>query len=369
MTAAVTAELGVGSAPANAGLSQRLRTISPERAAVTTRLLGAGDRLLREDGDARLELRPNVAQQAPHATAVELSHAHGRISLILTGEHGSAAIGDRTWHDFAGDARLLAWALAYEHLLARLSDLLGTPLLPVELLPAPRAAADVWHWIEFRYTQGEQRQCEGLLGLDRATTEALAAANGWQRGGAADSRIEHDDVPLPCSLTLPALFLPAATLRGLARDDVVLLGVRESILSALRLRTDTGRPSIDVRHAWIVAATHEGIAVSRALTQAELRNDTMSQDIPAAEPADDATPDIRDTIPIRVELVLDTLNLSLGELDRVGAGQILNLRQPVESASVTLRANGKVFGRGELVSLGEVLGVKVTRIGDDRGLQ
>ncbi len=96
-----------------------------------------------------------------------------------------------------------------------------------------------------------------------------------------------------------------------------------------------------------------------------------TQDIPVTTDDRDAADaaDPRDTISVRVEFVLDTLSLTLAELDRISAGQILALRRPIDNASVSLRANGKVFGSGQLVSLGESLGVKVTQIGDDLGLQ
>jgi type III secretion system YscQ/HrcQ family protein len=348
-------------------LREHLRKIPPERAEAATRLLAAGDRLVRESGGMRLELRPDVAQQPQHATTAVLSHAHGRLSLVVTAERGSASVGDRTWHDFDGDSRLLAWSLAYEPLIAQLSDLLGVPLLPVELLAAPAAPGEVWHWAGFRFERGEDSACEGLVGLDRPALDALAAAEGWTRGEGA-SRIGRDDVPLPCRLRLPAQTLPSATLRSLQPGDVLLLGQRASLLAALRLCVDTGAPDVDARHAWAASAEAGGITITRALTEAELRNETMNQDSPADAAADDAA-DARDAIPVRVELLLDTLELSLAELERISAGQVLSLAQPVDGARVILRANGKTFGSGELVSLGELLGVKVTRIGDRRGLQ
>ncbi|MBO9664249.1 FliM/FliN family flagellar motor switch protein [Dokdonella sp.] len=348
-------------------LGERLRAIPPDRAAAVTRLLGAGERLLIEADGTRLELRSDVAQEAPHATTAELNHANGRLSLVLTTEHHEARVGERSWHDFSGDARLLAWALAYEPLLMRLSELLGTPLLPAELRAAPDRQADVLHWVEFRYGQGEREDCRGLLGLDRAALDTLAAVSGWHRAD-AEARIERDEVPLPCRLLLPVPDLSAATLRDVGEGDVILLGSRAIATSTLRLHADTGQAALDARHAWLAAAVAGGISITRPLSAAEFRNLTMNESVAETPPALTAE-DVRDSIPIRVDLLIDTLSLSLADLGRLGAGQILELRQPVEGARVELRANGKIIGSGELVSLGETLGVKVTRIGDERGLQ
>jgi len=348
-------------------LHEHLRPISPARAAAVTRLLIAGERLLREDETGRLELHTDVAQQAPHTAAAVLAHAHGRIALALAGEHGTAAIGDRTWHDFAGEARLLAWTLAYEPLISRLSELIGTPLLPLALDAAP---VDVWHWVGFRFERSSDgAHCHGLLGLDRAVTDALAAIPDWQRSGEESPRIPLERFPLPCRLMLPPVELPTAALRKLARGDVVVLGPRAAVLDALRLRADTGEPRADVRYAWAARASAGGITIARALSEAEARNETMTPEDYAIPSTVDDERDPRDAIPIRVELLLDELTLTLSELGEIGAGQMLSLRQPVENARVTLRANGKVFGSGELVALGDMLGLKVTRIGDARGLQ
>ena len=351
-------------------LYERLTPISPERAEAVTRLLVAGEQLLREDDEGRLELQSDVTQQPRHVTSVLLGHAYGHITLALAGEHGSAAVGDRTWHDFSGDARLLAWTLAYEPLVSRLSGLLGTPLLPIELLSTPAPSADIWHWVGFRFSRAGAH-CHGLIGLDRAATEALAAAPGWLRNADASPRIQLDELPLPCRLMLPAVELPKSTLRTLGRGDVVVIGPRAAALGNLRLRADTGDPRNDARYAWSARSTADGIAVVRALSEAEVRNEMMTPEdpaiLPGGESADEGDP--RDAIPIRVELLLDVLTLTLAEIGEISAGQMLALRQPVENARVTLRANGKVFGSGELVALGDVLGIKVTRIGDERGLQ
>ena len=365
---------GVGETGATAAtaLGARLRRISPERAGAVTRLLVAGEHLLREDAHGRLDLRNDVTQAAPHATTAVLAHAHGRVTLVLASEHGTGAVGDRSWHDFEGDARLLAWTLAYEPLISRLSDLLGLPLLPVELKPAPESSDDVWHWMGFRYGRGEQFHCEGLFGLDRTATEALSALADWQRNDGTSPRIELEHVPLPCRLSLAPIELPTATLRAIGAGDVVVVGRRSAVLDALRLRADTGEPATDSRHAWAARAAGDGIAIARALTEAELRNEAIMSDDSASLPVetsghDDADP--RDAIPIRVELVLDELKLTLAELGDLGAGQMLSLNQPVENARVTLRANGRIIGTGELIALGDMLGLKVTRIGDARGLQ
>lgn len=352
-------------------LSERLRAIPPDRAAAITRLLGAGSRLLAESDDLQLELRGDVDQLAPQATTIHLGHANGRIPLVFAHEGHGATVGDRSWHDFGGDARLLAWALAYEPLLTRLADLLGTPLLPLELRNAPERDADVWHWVEFRFSRQGNEQVRGLVGLDEPTLDALAGAPGWHRAD-SDTRVDRNEVPFPCHLLMPVTDVTAALLRELGVGDVILLGSRSLATSTLRFFAHTGAPSLDARHAWLASASAGGISITRPLSAAELRNLTMTESEPepiADDSAEVPEADVRDTVPVRVDLLLDTITLTLAELSAITAGQTLELHQPVEGMHVELRANGAVFGSGELVSLGETLGVKVTRIGGARGLQ
>lgn len=54
--------------------------------------------------------------------------------------------------------------------------------------------------------------------------------------------------------------------------------------------------------------------------------------------------------------------LTLGELEAIGPGYVFRLAQPVADTQIGIRVNGRVVGNGQLVSLGDVLGVRVTRL-------
>src|SRR3982750_3222534 len=77
-----------------------------------------------------------VEIMGPHADAapwVLAGAGDAKLGVALTDDRdGDAA--DFHWSDFEGDSRLVAWALAHERALAWLGDILGTRLLPIEII-------------------------------------------------------------------------------------------------------------------------------------------------------------------------------------------------------------------------------------------
>ena len=89
-------------------------------------------------------------------------------------------------------------------------------------------------------------------------------------------------------------------------------------------------------------------------------NDT-SQDT-AGEPGGDAAVDgdaLARRLPVEVAFELGRSELRVGELSALQPGYVFPLAAPVDGASVTIRANGQAVGQGELVAVGDTLGVRL----------
>jgi flagellar motor switch/type III secretory pathway protein FliN len=56
----------------------------------------------------------------------------------------------------------------------------------------------------------------------------------------------------------------------------------------------------------------------------------------------------------------------LGRIERLAAGECIPLQHPLDHATVRLRADSANFARGELVTLGDAMGVRIVSI-DDSG--
>ena len=63
-----------------------------------------------------------------------------------------------------------------------------------------------------------------------------------------------------------------------------------------------------------------------------------------------------------VDVVLVTLRLSVEEIARLGPGATLELSQSLSHNEVTLRCEGTPFATGQLVRIGQGLGVVIERI-------
>jgi len=70
-----------------------------------------------------------------------------------------------------------------------------------------------------------------------------------------------------------------------------------------------------------------------------------------------------DQLPVTLHCRVGSLELTLAELQALGPGSVLRLPRPDE-ALVELVVNGRLLGRGELVELGDGVGVRVTRVAE-----
>ena len=86
----------------------------------------------------------------------------------------------------------------------------------------------------------------------------------------------------------------------------------------------------------------------------------MSEDIrPAAE--GNAAASLAD-VPVRLEFEIGNLSLPLGQLASLKPGFMFRLKGRADGVRVIIRANGAQVGHGELVAIGDSLGVQLLAI-------
>ena len=66
-----------------------------------------------------------------------------------------------------------------------------------------------------------------------------------------------------------------------------------------------------------------------------------------------------DSIPVSLDFDLGNLAVPLGELASLKPGYVFELPNSLDSVRVVIRANGTRVGHGELVAVGDVLGVQL----------
>lgn len=203
----------------------------------------------------------------------------------------------------------------------------------------------------------QARRIEPARGHDAATL----SANGWLVGWrSADSRLldRLEDLgraptdlsvlaalPLRPRLRLMTRRWPSQVLRTLARGDVVLIGE-----PAASLRAGVGcvlsvAVSIHPKEFTVQVADHP----------------QMTDDATNVETDMAAAPTL-DELQLPIVFELDTARISLGALANMRPGYAVELDVPLREAPVRLVCHGQTLGQGQLVAIGDQLGVRITRL-------
>lgn len=152
------------------------------------------------------------------------------------------------------------------------------------------------------------------------------------------------DVPFPVQIVAGSIKLPAALLKNLELHDVILADVQGYI----RLR----ECSLFMQKKFI------GSAVANRQT-VTLNQFNLNAKPDMAESA--AEPVALDELEVTLTFVVGQTTLSLGELKTLAPGASFELPAPVSEA-VTIQANGKAIGTGELLEVGGRVGVRITKL-------
>ncbi|MEW9899011.1 FliM/FliN family flagellar motor switch protein [Chitinivorax sp. PXF-14] len=265
--------------------------------------------------------------------------------------HGFAGCPAHGWWALAGWARQLAWAVEYAPLVDGLRAALGLDVEPLVDAAGPMLAPADDDWLAgFSVEHHGRVVARGVL--------AWPARQSWPDLPAVPPVLDGmDDLPMPFSIELDSQMLSAAELSALGPGAVLLLPGRElatrehAVLclgeQRLALRLDGGRLVI-------------GHAISHLQQETPMFHDTVSDD-PALAGVSPLAPLI-DTaqLPVRLSVELAGLDLPLSELAGLQPGLVIDLGRPLDQAELLVRANGRPVARGELVRLGDWLGVRIT---------
>ncbi|MGV3659966.1 MAG: type III secretion system cytoplasmic ring protein SctQ [Prosthecobacter sp.] len=185
---------------------------------------------------------------------------------------------------------------------------------------------------------------------------------GWMRGHVAggDAALEHlaslmqnvtitedagsDKLPTPVSLLAGRTRVPLADLQNLERHDVLLADL-SAFTRARHCQLWTG--------GQVVA---EGLLEGRAFTVQKLNRPeptTMAAAAASTTPLND--------LEIDVTFVVGQATLTLGELRSLAPGFVLDLPTPL-GGGVTIFSNGRNIGTGEVIEVGDHLGVRITSL-------
>ncbi len=287
------------------------------------------------------------AQAAP--TGVELQGEN--ISLLLQANsdqnHASDAL---AWWNFEGDSRLLGWSITYDTLLQQLQELFSTDLQVTRIAPSERPSA-LQHHLRWQAT-GATERFFGVMSLCDEGLAHLLEKVTWHPVHTPTLRTRLF-TPLRLEASLGHFNL--SELHAINPGDLLLTGWHSLATTAIRVLPDQGR------QGWIGAIDHNHLVIQ-----------THSIDIPSWEPAvtmesnpdSPAEPDSPRTfslnaLQLELTVQLGQQQFSLAELEQLQPGYVITLPQTVSDNRLMLMVNNQPIGRGELVTLGNQLGVRV----------
>ena len=312
---------------------------------------------------AAIQARP--ADAPPAAFAVDAEGT--RLRLHIEGPAASGPDDARLrWSDHAGRARVLAWSLAHETTLRRLSEWLHSSLLPVLDDAGDAVDADTpAMWLTVRIEDAPANDDDA----DPPTTTAqLRLPATWLQALAARAEPPHEDdpvpdagpwreLPVPVSLQFP-ITLAMREWRALRPGDVIVAGHRGQPPTCIARAAGRDWPLAPAAGGWAV----QGTPVPSPTFNEDLpMNEAEQQDggVPPDEAPAPAEPDPARSLPVQLGFELGRTEMSIGELADLQPGYVFPLAAALEGSNVTLRANGRIAGRGELVAIGDTLGVRL----------
>ncbi len=300
---------------------------------------------------------------AAAAETIELDAEGTRIGLCLRA--GAAAQGMH-WSDYAGRSRVLAWSLAHEAQLMRLSEAFGVALTPL-VDPGEQAAHDRERqlWLDFIV---DEEPPEGSASRMPALQGALRVPPEWSERLLERADPPYDDAPAPLgrwrelpaavSLRLRIDPLPFADWSSLRPGDVIVVGRRSRLPAVEAQASGLAWPLTADPGGWRIAGAPRHLP-NRVAQEASSMNEHANTAADASD-ASATDPDaLARQLPVDVAFEIGRSELRVGELSALQPGYVFPLAGPLEGANVTIRANGQAVGQGEVVAVGDTLGVRL----------
>ncbi|PRE46856.1 type III secretion system cytoplasmic ring protein SctQ [Burkholderia multivorans] len=292
------------------------------------------------------------------------AHAYRFVVGPATGTLWLDPLAETEWLGDAADPAVPAVIRA-----ALLADL-GAPLAAtlqaatrqrVELLP-PAEPAPAWHAspsalrFELRRADGAWR-CHGALLFDGP--DALAVFFASAPAAPPDAAALYANLPVPLAFELGRTALTAAELADVVAGDIIAIehwrAHEQDLLCVAYVRAApaweiTGRP----------AGNRLTVQRIREMPLEPPRTDSASAAAPDAPPAD--APRSLDGLAVDLRFELPPTSMPLGELGTLQPGAVIELPHGINQSVIHLVANGMLIGTGQLIAVGQKLGVRVVTL-------
>jgi flagellar motor switch/type III secretory pathway protein FliN len=290
-----------------------------------------------------------------------------RLQLALDGDAIGLATPSLDWRSYSGATRLLAWTVCHEPLLELLRTMFQCDWLPHDVgncdaAPQPDAvrAGFAVHRIDGLPVTS------GVALLDPASIQSLARAPGFAPRLEPPLRGVRATLPI----VLDEFDITPAELDALACGAIVRLDNRTLAAGAARISIPAGDVRLiaeiaGVRAVVVALATtfprHPPHNQGTRMTHDNSPPAQSSADVRPATSAGDPGIAIG-ALPVRLSFSAGQLTLPYAEIADIGAGFVFELGRRLDDQPITVHANEVPIAVGELVVIGDLVGVRITRM-------
>jgi type III secretion protein Q len=252
------------------------------------------------------------------------------------------------------ELRAILLADALQPLVERVAAAMGTGFEWLADAGATSATADA---LCFELQGDGPQGASGSVGFDDSAAWTDAAARLPALSAAASALpAALRELPAPLRLEIGHVALRLGELRSITRGDIVAIEPWSLQGPVLGVRAYVGRHTRPAFRAEVRGTT---------LTVLPFQDTMMMKTAdptnkPAAGDALDPALESLEGLEVTVRFEAGQLQLPLRELGLVRAGHVFDLGQPLTQSVVRIVAHGSVVGKGQLVAIGERLGVRVT---------
>jgi len=268
-----------------------------------------------------------------------------------------------SWQDFEGEARRIAWCASYEPILQLLQDVFQSDWIPTEVCTDFRDSGETID-AGFAVYRSEQCIAVGRCRFDAAFLPTPATE---------PTPLPHlQRLPVAIPIVVDRAMLTVNELRGLEIGAVVRVQRRAflDIGATLRLRFGGNDILVKVTGTRLTVVCIEPAGLSNAMNlerEMEQHEDNVqaSEDDPAGIDSAQSVPIDIANLPVEVRFEAGRILTRYEELCRIQPGFTYELGHTLGEHTIDITANGALIARGELVSIGDQLGVRISALAHD----
>lgn len=194
----------------------------------------------------------------------------------------------------------------------------------------------------------------GEVALVRLDTSLATHLETQLRNDVADLRLFRG-LQVPTRLRLFERTLSAQRLRAIAPGDLVLCSPTQRAGTRWRALLSFG--------LGITMQAHVDVDVEQSRLQVSAAPRVVDEEATASRAGTPLDTDGLADLQVPVAFEIDSARVSLGELAALGEGSVIELDVALLDASVRLVCHGQTLGVGQLVAIGDQIGVRIRRMG------